>query len=137
MPSAQTSTLKPAGTFSLSTGKSLDALPVMWGAKGCRGELACSALLPCCHEDGCRNQLLSGRLRRRPGYRRLNPPRHHRKLPFLPPPAEGSRGTAGLSALPTCASKCWEPPPAADFLSGIAAARIAVTSGLVSWPRNP
>src|SRR5712691_6697999 len=52
MPSAQTSTLKPAGTLSLSTGSSFAARPVRCGAKGCRGELACSAERPCCHDGG-------------------------------------------------------------------------------------
>src|SRR5712691_2002372 len=51
-PSAQTSTLKPAGTLSLSTGSSLAALPVTSIAKGCKGELACSAPRPCCQEGG-------------------------------------------------------------------------------------
>src|SRR5215467_11979810 len=52
MPSAQTSTLNPAGTLSLSTGRSFAARPVMWGAKGCSGEVACSELRPCCQEGG-------------------------------------------------------------------------------------
>src|SRR5467141_4811970 len=45
-PSAQTSTLKPAGTLSLA------ALPVTSIANGCRGDFSCSALRPCCQEGG-------------------------------------------------------------------------------------
>src|SRR5262249_26102994 len=52
MPSAQSSTLKPAGTLRVLIGRSLEALPVRCGAKGCRGELACSGVLPCCQEGG-------------------------------------------------------------------------------------
>src|SRR5262249_60222770 len=52
MPSAHTSTLNPAGPFSVFTGRLLASRPVMWGAKGCSGELACSALRPCCQEGG-------------------------------------------------------------------------------------
>src|SRR5439155_13414778 len=51
-PSAQTSTLKPAGTLSLSTGRSFAALPVTSIANGCRGDFSCSALRPCCQEGG-------------------------------------------------------------------------------------
>src|SRR3989441_1264229 len=51
-PSAQTSTLKPAGTLSLSTGSSFAALPVTSIANGCRGDFSCSALRPCCQEGG-------------------------------------------------------------------------------------
>src|SRR4051812_28753613 len=50
MPSAYTSTLKPAGTFSLSSGSSLAGRPVRIGAIGCSVELLCSADRPCCHE---------------------------------------------------------------------------------------
>src|SRR6266478_7299653 len=51
-PSAQTSTLKPAGTLSLSTGSSFAALPVTSIANGCRGDFSCSPLRPCCQEGG-------------------------------------------------------------------------------------
>src|SRR5258706_11222285 len=51
-PSAQTSTLKPSGTLSLSTGSIFAALPVTSIANGCRDDFSCSALRPCCHEGG-------------------------------------------------------------------------------------
>src|SRR6266702_334564 len=51
-PSAQTSTLKPSGTLSLSTGSSFADFPVTSIAKGCRGDFSCSALRPCCQEGG-------------------------------------------------------------------------------------
>src|SRR6516162_6199370 len=51
MPSAQTSSLKPGGTLSLSIGSSLAIRPVRIGAIGCSVELAWSAERPCCH--GC------------------------------------------------------------------------------------
>src|ERR1700704_3088857 len=51
MPSAQTSTLKPAGTFSLSVGRSLAGRPVRCGANGCRVDSASAGGLPCC-QDG-------------------------------------------------------------------------------------
>src|ERR1700704_4602817 len=51
-PSTQTSTSKPAGTLSLSTGRSFADFPVTSIAKGCRGDFSCSALRPCCHEGG-------------------------------------------------------------------------------------
>src|SRR6266581_6761007 len=51
-PSAQTSTLKPSGTLSLSTGSCFADFPVTSIAKGCRGDFSCSALRPCCHEGG-------------------------------------------------------------------------------------
>src|SRR5258706_103615 len=52
MPSTHTSTLKPAGTLSVLTGRSLAGRPVMWGAKGCRVDSDNAAGLPCCHEGG-------------------------------------------------------------------------------------
>src|SRR5436190_12016794 len=51
-PSAQTSTLKPAGTFSLFTGNSLEGRPVKCGANGCSGDDWCSVPRPCCHDGG-------------------------------------------------------------------------------------
>src|SRR5205809_1888134 len=51
-PSAQTSTLKPSGTLSLSTGSCFADFPVTSIAKGCRGDFSCSALRPCCQEGG-------------------------------------------------------------------------------------
>src|SRR5207247_5435624 len=51
-PSTQTSTLKPSGTLSLSTGTCFADLPVTSIAKGCRGDFSCSALRPCCQEGG-------------------------------------------------------------------------------------
>src|SRR4051795_10424984 len=50
MPSAQTSTLKPAGTLSLSIGTSLDGRPVRIGAIGCSVDDDWSGERPCCHE---------------------------------------------------------------------------------------
>src|SRR5262249_43304982 len=50
--SAQTSTLKPGGTFSWFTGNSFAGLPVMLIANGWRGDLSCSAERPCCHDGG-------------------------------------------------------------------------------------
>src|ERR1700676_4988587 len=47
-PSTQTSTLNPAGTFSLSIGSPLAARPVICGANGCKVESDCSAGRPCC-----------------------------------------------------------------------------------------
>src|SRR5438105_12612682 len=52
MPSAQTSTVNPGGTLSLSIGNSLAGRPVMCGANGCNGEAACSDVRPCCHAGG-------------------------------------------------------------------------------------
>src|ERR1700730_6234339 len=52
MPSTQTSTLNPAGTFSLSIGSPLAARPVICGANGCKVESDCSAGRPCCHGGG-------------------------------------------------------------------------------------
>src|SRR4051795_13207591 len=52
MPSAQTSTLKPAGTFSVFTGRSLAERPVMCGAKGCSVDSDNAAGLPCCQDGG-------------------------------------------------------------------------------------
>src|SRR5260221_3774431 len=51
-PSAQTSTLKPSGTLSLSTGSCFADFPVTSIAKGCRGDFSCSALRPCCQDGG-------------------------------------------------------------------------------------
>src|SRR5260221_9114192 len=51
-PSAQTSTLKPSGTLSLSTGSSFADFPVTSIANGCRVDFSCSALRPCCQEGG-------------------------------------------------------------------------------------
>src|SRR5216117_420977 len=51
-PSTQTSTLKPSGTLSLSTGSCCADLPVTSIANGCRGDFSCSALRPCCQEGG-------------------------------------------------------------------------------------
>src|SRR4051812_35473930 len=51
-PSAQTSTLKPAGAFSLSSGSSLAERPVMCGANGCSVDSLMAAGLPCCHDGG-------------------------------------------------------------------------------------
>src|SRR5207253_8680369 len=52
MPSVQTSTLNPAGTLSLLIGNSLAGRPVICGANGCRGEVACSDVRPCCQAGG-------------------------------------------------------------------------------------
>src|SRR3954471_24118361 len=52
MPSAQTSTLKPAGTFSVFTGRSLAERPVMCGANGCSVDSDNAAGLPCCQDGG-------------------------------------------------------------------------------------
>src|SRR5258706_2377632 len=52
MPSAHTSTLKPFGTLSVFTGRSLDERPVMCGAKGCSVDSDRAAGLPCCHDGG-------------------------------------------------------------------------------------
>src|ERR1700682_6460021 len=52
MPSAQTSTLNPAGTVSLATGNSLAGLPVICGANGCKVELPCSGVRPCRQAGG-------------------------------------------------------------------------------------
>src|SRR5256884_8524594 len=51
-PSAQTSTLKPSGTLSLSSGSSFADFPVTSIANGCRVDFSCSALRPCCQEGG-------------------------------------------------------------------------------------
>src|SRR5258708_223851 len=52
MPSAQTSTLKPAGSLSLLTGRSFAGRPVMCGANGCSVDSAIAGGLPCCQEGG-------------------------------------------------------------------------------------
>src|SRR5689334_303932 len=52
MPSAHTSTLKPAGTLSLSTGRSFADLPVISIANGCSVDSCIAAGLPCCQEGG-------------------------------------------------------------------------------------
>src|SRR6476646_6497714 len=52
MPSAQTSTLKPDGTLSLSMGRSLDDFPVTSIANGCRVDSDMADGLPCCHDGG-------------------------------------------------------------------------------------
>src|ERR1700676_4702529 len=52
MPSAQTSTLNPAGTFSLSTGSPLAGRPVICGANGCKVDSDCSGVRPCCQGGG-------------------------------------------------------------------------------------
>src|SRR2546423_10687534 len=51
-PSTQTSTLKPSGSLSLSTGSSFADFPVTSIANGCRVDFSCSALRPCCQEGG-------------------------------------------------------------------------------------
>src|SRR4051794_23301944 len=52
MPSAHTSTLKPEGTFSLSIGRSVAALPVTSMANGCSVDSDIAEGFPCCHEGG-------------------------------------------------------------------------------------
>src|SRR5438309_3972895 len=52
MPSAHTSTLKPAGTLSLSTGRSFAGLPVISIANGCSDDSDIADGLPCCQEGG-------------------------------------------------------------------------------------
>src|ERR1700681_4192768 len=51
-PSAQTSTLNPAGTFSLSIGSPLAGRPVICGANGCKVDSDCSGVRPCCQDGG-------------------------------------------------------------------------------------
>src|SRR5437879_1572275 len=51
-PSTQTSTLKPSGSLSLSTGSSFADFPVTSIANGCRVDFSCSVLRPCCQEGG-------------------------------------------------------------------------------------
>src|ERR1700704_5027532 len=52
MPSAQTSTLKPAGTFSLSVGRSFVGRPVRCGANGWSVDSLSAGGLPWCHDGG-------------------------------------------------------------------------------------
>src|SRR6185312_9021077 len=52
MPSANTSTLNPAGTLSLSTGRSFAALPVISIANGCRVDSAIAHDVTGCHDGG-------------------------------------------------------------------------------------
>src|SRR5215831_15676928 len=52
MPSAQTSTLNPAGTFSVFIGSSFASRPVIWGANGWSVELAWSGFIPCFQGGG-------------------------------------------------------------------------------------
>src|SRR5256885_13368678 len=52
MPSAQTSTLKPGGTFSLSVGRSFAARPARFGANGCSVDSPIAGGLPCCQDGG-------------------------------------------------------------------------------------
>src|SRR5437016_9901250 len=51
-PSTQTSSLKPSGSLSLSTGSSFADFPVTSIANGCRVDFSCSVLRPCCQEGG-------------------------------------------------------------------------------------
>src|SRR5437667_3528280 len=51
-PSTQTSTVKPSGRLSLSTGSSFADFPVTSIANGCRVDFSCSVLRPCCQEGG-------------------------------------------------------------------------------------
>src|SRR5262245_27483564 len=50
MPSVQTSTLKPAGSLSVLTGRSLAGRPAMCGANGCSVDSAIAGGLPPCQE---------------------------------------------------------------------------------------
>src|SRR2546426_9920115 len=52
MPSAQTSTLKPGGTFSLSVGRAFAPRPARFGADGCSGDSPSAGGLPWCQEGG-------------------------------------------------------------------------------------
>src|SRR2546426_418369 len=52
MPSAHTSTLKPDGTLSLLTGRSLEGLPVISIANGCSVDSDIAGGLPCCQDGG-------------------------------------------------------------------------------------
>src|SRR5258706_15779747 len=52
IPSAHTSTLKPAGTLSLLVGRSFDDFPVTSMANGCNVDSACAAGLPSCQDGG-------------------------------------------------------------------------------------
>src|SRR5437870_13294586 len=52
IPSAQTSTLKPGGTFSLAVGRSFAARPLRLGANGRRVASLIAGGLPCCQEGG-------------------------------------------------------------------------------------
>src|SRR5258708_23016390 len=52
MPSAQTSTLKPAGTLSLLTGRAFAGRPLMCGANGGSVESALPGGVPCVQESG-------------------------------------------------------------------------------------
>src|SRR4030088_2676123 len=72
MPSAHTSTLKPAGTLSLSSGRSFDGRPVRCGANGCNVDSAIAAGLPCCQEGGGRLVLGQRRNRKRGGNGKRN-----------------------------------------------------------------
>src|SRR5579871_2376312 len=59
-PSVHSSTLKPRGTFSLSTDNSLAGRPVRLGRKGCSDELFSSSGLPCCHGGGAAGAAAGG-----------------------------------------------------------------------------
>src|SRR5215510_2715438 len=50
IPSVQTSTLKPAGSLSVLTGRSLAGRPAMCGANGCSVDSAIAGGLPPCQE---------------------------------------------------------------------------------------
>src|SRR5437763_2408873 len=59
-PSTHTSTLNPAGTFSVSIGNSLAGRPVICGANGCKVEVPCSGVRPCCQDGGAAGGAAAG-----------------------------------------------------------------------------